>query len=221
MPVIGITGGIATGKSLVAASFRKQGAVVFSADEAAREVVRPGSLALQQIADAFGPGFLHPDGSLDRAALGRLIFASPEARHRLDQITHPPILERLRSQIQEAQAQPPALSSLSTHAIRTLIAVETPLLYEAGMENWFDHIVVVAVPEATQIARLCQRDRCSPEEARLRIAAQMPLAEKLARADYVLWNNEASDAVLRQEAVDREVKGLLDRWLNDAPDAGA
>ncbi len=180
MPVIGITGGLATGKSLITDLFRAQGATTFSADEAARAVVLPGSPALEAIVAAFGPEMLQPDGSLDRAALGRRIFADADARARLNAIVHPPTLRLLRAQIEAArQTLPPD----------AILAVEVPLLYETQMEDWFDGIVVVSAAEETQIARLRARNGLDEAEARRRLAAQWPLAEKVARADFVLENN--------------------------------
>jgi dephospho-CoA kinase len=179
MPLIGITGGLATGKSTVADLFRKHGALVLSADEAARAVTAPGSPVLQQISSRFGPEFIQSNGELDRAALGSYIFSHPEARHALEQITHPAILRLLQEQIARTQKDAPD----------AVIAVEVPLLFEAGMEDWFDEVIVVAVPEPLQVERLCSRNGLTPEEARVRIAAQMPLAEKIARADTTIWNS--------------------------------
>lgn len=179
MPTIGITGGLATGKSSVASLFREWGAVVISADEIAREVLAPGTPALQEVMERFGPEMLRPDGTLDRARLGALIFADLGARRALEAITHPRILALMKERIQ---------SAVDEHGRNTIIAVEVPLLYEAGMESWFDAVLVVASSEQTQIARLRARDGLSEAEARQRIASQMPLAEKIARADYVIWN---------------------------------
>jgi dephospho-CoA kinase len=179
MPVIGITGGMATGKSTVANLFGELGATVFSADEASRFITAPGTPAHQQIVALFGPACLLPDGQLNRAAIGQRVFSDPEARRALESITHPAILQRLRSQIEAARAVLPA---------DAVIAVEVPLLYEAGMEDWFDRVVVVAVSEETEVARLCQRNGYDRDEAHRRIAAQMPLKEKVARADDVIWN---------------------------------
>ena len=194
MPVIGITGGVATGKSTVAALFRERGAVVFSADEAAREVVQLGSPILRTIAEAFGPQYLLPSGELDRAKMGALVFSDPEARGRLESITHPAILQLLQEQIAEARRTQPG----------ALITVEAPLLYEAGMDDWFDKVVVVAAPEETQLARLLARTGMTEEEARRRIASQMPLGEKEARADYVVHNDGDRAAAANQ------VDGILE-----------
>src|SRR5436190_4311319 len=133
MPVIGITGGIATGKSTVAKMFAELGATVFSADEAARAVTSPASPALQEIARTFGPEFIQADGSLDRSALGYHVFHDPAARQKLEAITHPRIRELLRQHIDGAlSAKPDAV-----------VAVEVPLLYEGDMQDWFDAVVVV------------------------------------------------------------------------------
>lgn len=195
--LVGITGGVATGKSTVATLFRKLGATVFSADEAAREVVAPGSPALQSIADRFGPEFIHSDGTLDRAKLGALVFADAGARADLERITHPAILRRLREQIDSARARLPAGS---------VIAVEVPLLYEAGMEDWFDKVVVVACSLDVQAARLRARSGLSEQEALRVIAAQMPLEEKVRRAHLTVWN-DGGPAELERE-VERAWNGL-------------
>jgi dephospho-CoA kinase len=196
MPIIGITGGLATGKSTVAALFRERGAVVLSADEAAREVVRPGSPVLRSIEEAFGQKYVLPSGELDRAKMGALVFSDPDARIRLEALTHPAILERLRNQVEEVQRSDPY----------ALVIVEAPLLYEAGMEDWFDKVVVVVADEKTQIARLMQRDGMTEDEARRRIAAQMPLAEKIAKADHVVHNDSGLDTL--DSAVDRILHSL-------------
>src|SRR5438105_7238577 len=127
MPVVGITGGLATGKSLVTALFKAEGATVFSADEAARAVLEPNGPVLREIAQTFGAEMIRPDGSLDRARLAQRIFADPKNRERLNRITHPPILRLLRAQIEGAQADLPPGS---------VIAVEVPLLFETNMQDW-------------------------------------------------------------------------------------
>lgn len=195
--LVGLTGGIATGKSTVARMLADRGAVVLSADDAARQVTAPGSPALAEIARAFGPSVLRPDGSLDRAALAATVFDDPQARRRLEALTHPPILALLRTQIQEARAALPPGG---------VIVVEVPLLFEAGMEDWFDRVVVVTAPEAQQVARLAGRSDLSPEEARRRIAAQMPLADKEARAQMVIRNGADLAAMAAQvDALAREI----------------
>jgi dephospho-CoA kinase len=180
MPLIGLTGGIATGKSAVTRLLAARGAVTFSADEAARAVLVPKGPALRRIAAEFGPEMLTPLGDLDRGRMGRLAFADSEARRRLERILHPLIRSLLRAQIEAAQ------SDLSPEA---LLVVEIPLLYEGGLETWFDEVVVVAASEAKQRERLRQRDGLNPAEIDRRLAAQWPLDRKIARADHVLVND--------------------------------
>ncbi len=189
MIVVGVTGGIATGKSRVMALLRENGAVVFSADEAARAILVPRGAVLEEIAAAFGAEVLNPDGTLNRSRLGECIFADADARERLNRITHPPILRLLHDQIMAARVDLPT---------RSLIAVEVPLLHETHMENWFDAVLTVAASETVQVARLMQREGFSERDARQRIAAQMPLTEKIRRSDEVLWNEE-SEEILKKK----------------------
>ena len=186
MPVIGITGGIATGKSTVTRMLGELGVVTLSADDSAREVVAPGSEGLRSIVEAFGSEVLLPDGSLDRQKVASLVFARPEARRTLESISHPLIMRRLKEQIEAVKQQKPD----------AFIAVETPLLYEAGMEDWFDWVVVVSAPGAVQKARLAPL--MPEEEAAGRIDAQMPLEEKEARADHVIVNTGSPESLRKQ-----------------------
>lgn len=199
--VLGITGGLATGKSSVARLFRERGVTVFSADEAARATLNAS--ALHQIADAFGEEMLRPDGSLDRFRLGSRIFADSAARSLLNRITHPPILRLLRSQIESARADLP---------VGSLIAVEVPLLYETELSGWFDSVLVVSASESVQLARLMERNGLDESEARRRISAQFPMSYKEASADYVVTNNGTPeqlamtvDALLRRIGTERAV----------------
>lgn len=176
--VLGLTGGIAAGKSSVAAIFAECGATVVSADQLAREVVAPGSAVLQELVAAFGASILTPSGELDREQLGQLIFADPQARRRLNTITHPAIARLAESRLWELRRQQVPL-----------VIYEAPLLFEAGAESRVDRVLtVVATPEA-QLERLCRRDRLTPEAARERMAAQWSQAEKVVRADYVIDNS--------------------------------
>ncbi len=180
MPLIGLTGGIATGKSAVTRLLAARGAVTFSADEAARAVLVSKGPALRRIAAEFGPEMLTSLGDLDRGRMGRLVFADSEARRRLERILHPLIRSLLRAQIEAAR------SDLASEA---LLVVEIPLLYEGGLETWFDEVVVVAASEAKQRERLRQRNGLDPAEIDRRLAAQWPLDRKIARADHVLVND--------------------------------
>lgn len=188
MPTIGVTGGIATGKSTVTALMRQLGAVVFSADEVAREVLAPGRPELAQVVERFGGTVLRPDGSLDRKALGDIVFGDPGARADLENLTHPPILDALRRRVAEA---------IRRHGPKKLVVVEVPLLYEAGMEDWFDEVVVVSASETSQVERIRRRDGLDHHEALARVRAQMPLAEKVRRADVVIVNDGDDDGLRR------------------------
>jgi len=180
MPLIGLTGGIATGKSAATRLLAQRGAITFSADEAARAVLVRNGPALRRIAQEFGAEMLTPSGDLDRARLGRTVFADPEARQKLEQILHPLIRSLLRAQIEAAQRD---------LGPDPLIVVEIPLLYEGGLETWFDQVIVVTAPRALQIDRLRTRNGLDAAEASRRIAAQWPLEDKVARADHVLVND--------------------------------
>jgi dephospho-CoA kinase len=197
MLIVGLTGGIATGKSLVTRLLAQHGAVTFSADEAARAVLTPGGPVLQEIAATFGPEMLTPGGSLDRARLGQRIFADAAAREQLNQITHPPILRLLSAQIAAVHADLPP---------DTVAVFEVPLLFEAKLQAWFERIVVVASSVTLQVQRLCERNGLDEPEARRRLAAQLPLTAKIAQADYVV-NNDGSlpDLIAATEALWRQL----------------
>jgi dephospho-CoA kinase len=185
--LFGLTGGLASGKSTVAARFRAQGVPVIDADLLAREVVAPGSPGLAEVVAAFGEDVLLPDGSLDRARLGDRVFADPSLRRKLNGILHPRIgaLSLERAQALEAQGE-------------RLACYEAALLVENGLADAFRPLVVVAVPEAVQLARAMGRDGFSEAQARARIAAQKPLADKVALADHVIDNGGALEDTERQ-----------------------
>jgi dephospho-CoA kinase len=176
--VLGLTGGIAAGKSSVAAIFAELGAVIVSADQLAREAVTPGSAALQALVAAFGPTILNAAGQLDRAQLGAVVFADPGARLRLNAITHPAIARLAEARLQALRGEEAAL-----------VVYEAPLLFEAGATGRVDQVVVVVAEPQIQVARLCARDQLDPAAARARIAAQWPQSAKVARADYVIDNS--------------------------------
>jgi dephospho-CoA kinase len=187
--VIGLTGGIGSGKSTVSEMLRALGAAVISSDALAREVVAPGQPALEEIREAFGPEVVQADGSLDRPALARRVFADPEARRRLEAITHP----RVRALTLQR------LDSLRSGGSAAAV-VDVPLLYEVGMDEAgiFDEIWVVWVPAEVQVARVVARDRCDEAQARARLQAQWPLEEKARRADRVIDNSGDEEATRRQ-----------------------
>jgi dephospho-CoA kinase len=175
--VFGLTGGIASGKSTVARRFRALGLPVIDADELARDVVAPGTEGLAAVVEAFGRDVLLPDGTLDRKTLGALVFENPEQRRRLNGLLHPRIaaLGAERSAALAASGCP-------------LACYEAALLVENGLAAAFRPLVVVAAPDYVQIARTCQRDGVTEQEAKARLAAQMPLAEKVRQADIVIEN---------------------------------
>jgi dephospho-CoA kinase len=185
--VFGLTGGIGSGKSSVAALLRDRGVPVVDADELAREVVMPQSPGLAEIVRVFGAQMLGPDGDLDRKRLGALVFSDAAARKRLNAITHP--LVRALSQRRFAE--------LAQQGV-TLAAYDVPLLFEVGLNAVLRPIVVVTASEAAQLERIMARDGLTETEARSRIAAQLPLAEKQRRADYVLDNNGSPAELARQ-----------------------
>lgn len=185
--VLGITGGIASGKSTVGDMFRKRGAPVVSADQLAREVVLPGSPTLARLVERFGKKILAADGSLARETLARLIFADETARADLNAITHPAIAALAEERLAQLR-----------NCGATLVAYEAPLLFEAGAEGRVDQVLLVWVEPQVQLQRLMARDGLAETEARIRIAAQMPLAEKAARADFVI-DNSGSPAVTEEQ----------------------
>lgn len=188
MPVIlGLTGGIASGKSTVTSMFRELGVVVIDADVIAREVVEPGEPALEEIQEIFGDGVIHEDGSLDRAALGEIIFSDDEARKKLGQITHPRIGQRMMQKAMDA--------GKLGHA---WVIYDAALLVENKLHTMFDALIVVAVSEETQLDRLMQRDESARADAKARIDSQLPLSEKIAVADHVIDNNGAREETRAQ-----------------------
>ena len=192
MRVLGLTGGIGSGKSMVAQMFARLGAVVIDADQVAREVVEPGQPALEEIAATFGPEVLLNDGHLDRSKLAQIIFANPVERAKLDAITHPRIRTRMDELIKAQRSGPGVL------------IVDIPLLYENKRTSSIEKVIVVWVDPKTQLRRIQDRDGLSAEAARQRIAAQMPLDEKRARADHVIDNSGGREDTRRQvEAIYR------------------
>ncbi|HJV34053.1 dephospho-CoA kinase [Geomonas sp.] len=178
MRVIGLTGGIASGKSSAAIILERLGAAVVDADQLAREVVAPGEEALERIVESFGAGVLNSDGTLNRAALGQIVFADPAARRTLEGITHPAIRKRADER----------LSRLREAGVAVTFYV-APLIYEAGLEGRFDEIWVVYLDQETQLKRLMARDGSDEEAARARIASQMPMEEKKKLGKVVIDNS--------------------------------
>jgi dephospho-CoA kinase len=177
--LVGLTGGIATGKSTVSEMLRRRGAVIIDADVLAREVVEPGEPALADIVADFGPEVLAADGRLDRKKLGAVVFGDAGKRKRLEQVTHPAIRERFARR----------LADLLAEGFRGLVVFDAPVMIESGNYKTMDRLVVVAASEATQLARIMARDGLDRDAAMQRIRSQMPVAEKVKLADYVIWND--------------------------------
>jgi dephospho-CoA kinase len=176
MILVGLTGGVATGKSTVADMFSRCGAVVIDADALAREVVTPGKPAWKEIVKTFGKGVLSPDRTLNRLALGAIIFRYPAKRQALEHIIHPRVAREQRRLTKQAARNNP----------NAVVIYDVPLLFEAGVDKRVDKSIVVTADRETQIARLKKRNGLSRAEAIRRIKSQMPLAQKRQRADYLL-----------------------------------
>lgn len=188
MLVAGLTGGIASGKSTVAAILAKAGAVIIDADRIARQVVAPGLPAWQEIRDLFGGTVLEPNGDINRGALGALVFNDPRLRRQLEQIIHPRVGAEIDTQMRRvAQEQPGAV-----------VIMDIPLLFETGRTQGLSEIIVVFTPEALQRQRLMARDHLSLAAAEARIRAQMPMAEKIKRATVTIDNSGSPADTERQ-----------------------
>jgi dephospho-CoA kinase len=188
MRVIGLTGGIAAGKTVVADRLAELGAVRIDADRLAREVVEPGTPALAEIARRFGPDVIREDGSLDRPALGAVVFQDPDARRDLEAITHPAVRALSARRMAEAgEADPDAI-----------VVYDIPLLVESGRVDEFDRILVVHAPREERIRRLVELRGMSPEEAERRIASQASDEERLAVADDVIDSGVSLASTLAQ-----------------------
>lgn len=174
--IVGLTGGIASGKSAVAERLAELGAVIVDADVLAREVVAPGTPGLAAVLERFGSGVLGPDGALDRAALGAIVFADPQARRELEAIVHPAV----RARAAELTAAAPA---------GAIVVQVIPLLVETGQQRAFDRVVVVDIDPELQVERLVRRNGLTRAEGLARIAAQATREQRLAAADEVVDNN--------------------------------
>lgn len=178
MRLIGLTGGIASGKSAVSRMLQAASVPVVDADVLARDAVAPGSAALRAIAARFGSGMVTPDGRLDRKALGAVVFSDAAARADLNAIVHPAVAALAQERLDALRAQGARMA-----------VYEVPLLFENGLEHAMDATLLVAAPEDLQVRRMATRDALDEDAARARIAAQMPLAEKRRRATAVIEND--------------------------------
>lgn len=189
MFVVGLTGGIASGKTTVAQVLKEEGATIIDADQIARELVQPHRPAWDEVVRSFGKKILLEDGSIDRKKLAERVFADPDQRKRLNQILHPLITEEIERRIREiGQKDPEAIA-----------VIDAPLLIEVGYHRKMERLIVVISTQTEQIERLKERDGINSEEALRILSSQMPLEEKAKFADFVI-RNEGSIAETRKRA---------------------
>ncbi len=192
---IGLTGGIASGKSTVSKMFAQMGITVIDADIEARLAVEKGEKAYNDIVQYFGDEILHQDGSINRAKLGAIVFNNDEKRQALNSFVHPSVRNRMLAKKEQAEKEGAAV-----------IVLDIPLLFESNLQYMADKVILVYVDESTQLQRLMKRNGLSEEEARARISSQMPLKDKIKLADYVIDNNGGV------EETGRQLKQILDKW---------
>jgi dephospho-CoA kinase len=197
---VALTGGIATGKSYIARRMSSAGLPVVDADVLARDAVAPGTPGLAAVASRFGVHVLRPDGSLDRARLAEVVFQDPRARENLEAIVHPAV----RAAIEQFFAALPSGAALGV--------ADIPLLFETRRERDFDVVVVAACPREIQIARVMARDDATREQAERRLAAQLPIEEKVRRADHVI--DTSGEYAATDVAIDRVIEALRARVSN-------
>ena len=193
MIVVGLTGGVATGKSTVAKMFKQCGAVVIDADELARDIVKPGKPAWHAIVNTFGKTVLTSDRTINRQALGAVVFNNRVKLRRLERIIHPRVARQQVKLTRQAARNDP----------KAVVIYDVPLLFEVGIDKRVDKIIVVSADQETQLARLKKRNGLSRAEALRRIRSQMPLAKKIQRTDHVL------DGTLSRTSLRRQVSRLL------------
>ncbi|MCR8659043.1 dephospho-CoA kinase [Paenibacillus sp. T3-5-0-4] len=186
--LIGLTGGIASGKSTVSRLLVKHGALLVDADQVARDIVEQGQPALKEITSFFGQAVLHADGSLNRAALGAIVFSDKDKLATLESITHPAIRTRMLSTIERYKAEHP----------NTIIVADIPLLYETKQMHLYEAIVVVYVSREIQIERLVVRNNITLDDASSRVDIQMDIEQKRVLADYVIDNSGSLEQTEKQ-----------------------
>lgn len=189
--IAGLTGGIASGKSTVAAVLAEAGARIIDADRIARDIVRRGSAAHQRIVARFGRHILQPDGEIDRGRLGVIVFEDPQKREALEEIVHPGVREETARRLEQLRREEPG----------AVVILDVPLLFESGMHQGLAEVIVVYVPEAVQLERLMKRDRLPQAAALARIRSQMPLDAKRSLATRLI-DNSGTPAQTRRQALE-------------------
>lgn len=197
MYLVGLTGGIGSGKSTVAERLVEHGVELIDADQIAREVVEPGKPAWKKIVEHFGEGVLDADGFVDRAALGAVVFRDEKKRALLNEITHPPIISSIATQLEVLQA------------FDGVVVIDVPLLVESGVDRGYEAVIVVAAKPDTQLQRLVELRGMDRTEAQARVDAQSPLEDKLAIATHVVWNEGTMEEL--RSAVDEVAEDLIRR----------
>ena len=187
MLVIGLTGGMASGKSVASKTLRGLNLPIIDADLIAREMVKPNEAGYRDIVDHFGKGILNPDQTINRRKLAKIIFSDPEERERLNSLLHPRIVKEIKRRIENSKEKGEGM-----------VIVDAALLIEAGELSLVDKLIVVTVSERLQIRRLAQRDHLTEKEAKERIATQMPLSEKMKLADYLIDNSGSTKKTIRR-----------------------
>jgi dephospho-CoA kinase len=196
MLLVGLTGGIGSGKSTVSRMLADRGAVVIDADDLARRAVEPGSPGLEKVVEAFGPGVRAADGSLDREAVAAKVFADPEARRKLESITHPEVFRLYGEEIDRYRGTD------------RIVVFDAPLIVETGAADGFDLLIVVSASEDAQVRRLMADRAMNEQAARERIASQLPLEDKVRVADVVIRNDGAvEDLVPQVDALWAQLQG--------------
>jgi dephospho-CoA kinase len=196
MLMVGLTGGIGSGKSIVARMFADEGAYIIDLDELARRVVEPDKPAWKDVVAYFGTGILNPDRTVNRSALAEIVFSDPKSRRALEEFTHPRIFEDQEAFIEDVKDQDPC----------SVVVIEFPLLFELSFQKKFDKVILVYVSRDAQIRRARERDGLSEKEVEKRIRAQIPIDEKRSLADYII-DNEGSLGNTRDQV--REVMRKL------------
>jgi dephospho-CoA kinase len=202
MLVVGLTGGMASGKSIVSRTLKELGLPIIDADLIAREMVKPGKIGYREIIDHFGKGILNPDETINRRRLARIIFSDSKEREKLNSILHPRIIREIKKRIEDFEKKG-----------EKMVMVDAALLIEAGQLSLVDKLIVVTVSPKIQIKRLAERDHLTEKEAKERISTQMPLFEKMKLADYVIDNSGSVRKTIKRtkEVYDQLYLTITDR----------